>query len=67
MPTGVTEVDIRGPYLQQALADIHSDTEEVSFDEEPPQVAYDVPKCARTLLIQYDRSCQDCCFMPMML
>ena len=43
MPTGVDEVDIRGPLLQQALADIHSDTEEVSFDEDPPQVATVVP------------------------
>ena len=40
MPTGVEELDIRGPLLQQALADIHSDTEEVSFDEDPPQVAH---------------------------
>ena len=51
MPTGVEEVDIRGPFLQQALADIHSDTEEVSFDEEPPQVAHACPKCGGSLLI----------------
>lgn len=38
MPTGVEEVDVRGPLLQQALLDIHSDTEGFSFDEEPPQV-----------------------------
>lgn len=38
MPTGVEEVDIRGPLLQEALLDIHTDTEGFSFDEEPPQV-----------------------------
>ena len=38
MPTGVEEVDIRGPLLQQALLDIHSDTKGFSFDKEPPQV-----------------------------
>lgn len=38
MPTGVEEVDVRGPLLQQALLDIHSDTEGFSFDEEPPQI-----------------------------
>ena len=43
MPTGVEELDIRGPLLQQALAEIHSDTEEVSFDEDPPQVVHYFP------------------------
>ena len=43
MPTGVEEVDVRGPLLQQALLDIHSDTEGFSFDEEPPQVLLQAP------------------------
>lgn len=40
MPTGVEEVDIRGPLLRQALLDIHSDTRGFSFDEDPPKVLY---------------------------
>lgn len=51
MPTGVEELDIRGPLLQQALADIHSDTEEVSFDEDPPQVAHYLSGCVGMSLI----------------
>ena len=51
MPTGEEEVDIRGPLLQQALVDIHSDTEDFSFDEEPPQVVHGPPKCGRSLLM----------------
>ena len=38
MPTGVEEVDIRGPLLRQALLEIHSDTRGFSFDEDPPKV-----------------------------
>lgn len=38
MPTGVTEVDVRGSLLQQALSDMHTDTEGFSFDDDPPQV-----------------------------
>ena len=38
LPTGVEEVDVRGLLLQQALSDIHSNTEGFSFDKEPPQV-----------------------------
>ena len=43
-PAGEDELDIWGPHLQQALSDIHRDTEEVSFDEEPPKVAHSVLK-----------------------
>lgn len=38
MPTGVEEVDIRGPLLRQALLEIHSDTRGFSFDEDPPMI-----------------------------
>ena len=50
MPTGVEEVDIRGPLLQQALAEIHSETEGFSFDQDPPQVTHYVHKWVRKSL-----------------
>lgn len=49
LPTGEEEVDIRGPLLQQALADIHKDTEGFTFDEEPPQVMQPALTVAQSL------------------